>query len=183
MSETASDISYILATLRDTARQQHGVDLRLLMDGAARCISQQETLINHLDTEVDRLNRELERAIAERTPHDYGILRSQRDAYRDRLCDSIKETEEARAEVERLKRQEVKITFLGEASSSGGSGGPCAGNDHHVPADTKMIRPEPSRLEIAATLMAGLGNSIFDDARLALRAADALIAAAKGGAK
>lgn len=111
--------------------------------------------------EVERLNRELEQAIAERTPHDYGIIKEQRDHYRDRLCAAIKETQEARAEVERLK--------------------------NHIPDATKMIRPEPSRLEIAAMLQAGwLANpesEIDNQHDWWLAQADALIEAAKGGAE
>lgn len=49
--------------------------------------------------------------------------------------------------------------------------------------ESLTVRPEPSRLEIAATVMAGLGffEDVTHDAKLALRAADALIAAAKEG--
>lgn len=69
------------------------------------------------------------------------------------------ERDEARAEVERLK--------------------------NHIPAATKMIRPEPSRLEIAAMLQAGwLANpesEIDNQHDWWLAQADALIAAAKGG--
>jgi hypothetical protein len=69
--------------------------------------------------------------------------------------------DEARAEVERLK--------------------------DHVPDATKMIRPEPSRLEIAAMLQAGwLANpesEIDNQHDWWLAQADALIEAAKGGAK
>jgi chromosome segregation ATPase len=111
--------------------------------------------------EVERLTRELEQAISERTPHDYGIIKEQRDHYRDRLCAAIKETQEARAEMERLK--------------------------NHLPDATKMIRPEPSRLEIAAMLQAGwLANpesEIDNQHDWWLAQADALIEAAKGGAK
>lgn len=71
------------------------------------------------------------------------------------------ERDEARAEVERLK--------------------------HHIPDATKMIRPEPSRIEIAAmfysaALTAGAIKLIFDpdtSAGDALAHADALIAASK----
>lgn len=55
---------------------------------------------------------------------------------------------------------------------------------HHIPDATKMIRPEPSRLEIAALLMAhswphdGVYSIIC---KKALDQADALIAAAREG--
>jgi hypothetical protein len=65
------------------------------------------------------------------------------------------ERDEARAEVERLK--------------------------DHIPAATKMIRPEPSRLEIAAMFMARPEWGYT--AGQALKVADLLIAAAKGGAE
>jgi hypothetical protein len=171
---------------------------------------------------VERLTRELEQAVAERTPHDYGILRDQRDAYRDRLCASIKETQEARAEVEQLKQalHDARLENSGQAAlieelqkqsaknitvswsgfSSGGGGGgkstyphgmkvvrPCE-RDDHMPDATKMIRPEPSRLEIAAMVIAARSHSTFfqepkSEAAAALIAADALIKAAKGGAE
>lgn len=114
--------------------------------------------------EVERLTRELERAISERTPHDYGILKNQRDDYRNRLCAAIKETQDARAEVERLK--------------------------NHIPDVGKMVRPEPSRLEIAAMIYAAFAGAqcakekVNPTAYIALKCADELLAeAAKGGAK
>ena len=70
------------------------------------------------------------------------------------------ERDEARAEVERLK--------------------------DHVPDATKMIRPEPSRLEIAAMLCAACWadhKSMPMKPGSALGIADALIAAAREGAK
>jgi hypothetical protein len=192
MGDSAFDIDYIIATLRDTARQQHGVDLQLIMYSAADCISQQETLINYLESEVWRLNSELEQAIAERTPHDYGILAEQRDQYKEMYLGALKEIAKARAEVEEVKKRSINAVTLswdGPALTGGGGGvGPCAKNDHHVPAATKMIRPEPSRLEIAAMLFAGwLSNpDVLSEANpyeARLLAADKLIAAAKGGAK
>jgi hypothetical protein len=95
-------------------------------------------LINERDkalAELDRLTIELAQAISERTPHDYGILKDQRDDYRNRLCASINETQEARAEVERLEIINKEVL---EANYTMGT-----------------TRPEPSRLEIAAMLKAG----------------------------
>jgi len=154
--------------------------------------TKKQELLEKVEAELEQVKRELEQAIAERTPHDYGILKNQRDDYRDRLCASIKETQEARGELERLKRRSVSAVTLswnGPAlTSGGGGGGPCAGNDHHIPAATKMIRPEPSRLEIAAMVIAARSHSTFfqepkSEAAAALIAADALIEAAKGGAE
>ena len=154
-----------------------------------------------LRAEVERLKRELEQAIAERTPHDYGILKSQRDAYRDRLCASIKETEEARAEVEERKEalldaakqiddlKKQREHWFEKAKKE---------NEQflqareeverlkdHIPAATKMTRAEPSRLEIAAMLLAGwLGNPDAlseNNPHEWLLEADKLITAAKGG--
>jgi len=99
---------------------------------------------------LEELQRDLAQAISERTPHDYGLLAEQRDDYRRRWVVALEEIEEARAEVERLK--------------------------DHVPDATKMIRPEPSRLEIAAMLCAACMAP-----KAALAQADELIAEAKEG--
>jgi DNA repair exonuclease SbcCD ATPase subunit len=105
-----------------------------------------------------------------------------------KLLAALEDANQARAEVERLKSQEVKVTFVGQPSLSGGSGGSFAGNDH-IPDATKMIRPEPSRLEIAAMFKAAwFSNADYKsedccDDRWWIEQADALIEAAKGGAK
>lgn len=116
--------------------------------------------------ELERLKTELAQAISERTPHDYGILANQRDDYRDRLCASIKETQEARAEIKRLEIINEEVL---QANYTMG-----------------ITRPEPSRLEIAAMLVAGrFSNTTYvtkvsgDWIKYALDGADALIAAAK----
>jgi hypothetical protein len=49
--------------------------------------------------EVERLKTELAQAISERTPHDYGLLASQRDDYRERLGAACKEIFELEAEL------------------------------------------------------------------------------------
>jgi hypothetical protein len=101
----------------------------------------------NLSAEVDRLNEQLEQAIAERTPHDYGILKEEAQEMRN-------QRDEARAEVERLK--------------------------HHIPDATKMIRPEPSRLELAALLMIRrVEPALHRAVEMSFEEADALIAAAK----
>jgi hypothetical protein len=64
------------------------------------------------------------------------------------------ERDEARAEVERLK--------------------------HYIPDATKMIRPEPSRLELAALLMIRrVEPALHRAVEMSFEEADALIAAAK----
>lgn len=111
---------------------------------------------------VTRLIQERDEAISERTPHDYGLLASQRDDYRDKLCASIKETQEARAEVKRLEIINKEVL---EANYTMGT-----------------TRPKPSRLEIAAIILTGsYGNagSYQDLAKIGLKQADALIAAEK----
>jgi len=185
MNKKDLDTAQIIAHLRDTARLQHADDPRSIMHLAADCISQQQTWLNEARAEVERLKRELEQAIAERTPHDYGILAEQRDQYKEMYLGALKEIAKARDEVEEIKKRSINAVTLSwngpRLSGGGGGGGPCAGNDH-LPDATKMIRPEPSRLEIAAMFMARNGS--FYTAKLALEEADALItAAAKGGAK
>lgn len=111
---------------------------------------------------VTRLIQERDEAISERTPHDYGILRDQRDDYRERLGASIKETQEARAEVKRLEIINKEVL---QANYTMGT-----------------TCPEPSRLEIAAIILTGsYGNagSYQDLAKIGLKQADALIAAAR----
>jgi chromosome segregation ATPase len=115
---------------------------------------------------VTRLIRERDEAIKERTPHDYGILKDQRDSYRDRLCASIKETQEAHAEVERVKK--ALHDALAEISRL----------EKMTPVIShSATRPDPSRLEIAAMIMAG--GVTGSCGRDALCYADALIAESK----
>ena len=118
-----------------------------------------ETQTDRLKLENTKLRAELEQAIAERTPHDYCILADQRDEYKRMLVGAIEQVEKERAEVQRLK--------------------------DHVPGATKMIRPEPSRLEIAAMLLGAQpppqAGSFSGQSEHALKRADALIAAAKDG--
>ena len=127
---------------------------------------------------------------------DQEIVIKQREYYRELLGDSCKEItrleqelsdstnhynkiiNDLRAELEQVKRESVKavtVSFPGMPRSGGGGGGGACGNDHLSDA-TKMIRPEPSRLEIAAMLLAGISAA---SAKVALDQADALIAAAK----
>jgi ribosomal protein L16 Arg81 hydroxylase len=119
--------------------------------------------------EVERLKAELAQAISERTPHDYGILKDQRDSYRDRLCASMKETQEALAEVKRLEIINEEVL---EANYTMGT--TCA---------------EPSRLEIAAMIYAAFAGAqcmkdkVNPTVYVAFKCADELIAAAKEVAK
>jgi multidrug resistance efflux pump len=101
----------------------------------------------------DNLTKERDEACAEvkKFQDDYNRLLK---LSRHEIEVAVKQRDEARAEVERLK--------------------------DHLPDATKMIRPEPSRLEIAA--MALMGMRVMSP-KHALKEADELIEAAKGGAK
>lgn len=177
----------IIDNIRKVANQMDDILRRDLLDAASRLQDQSDL--------IERMRSELDQAISERTPHDYGILKDQRDSYRDRLCASIKETQEAHAEADRLKAElekvklesvkAVTLSFPGMPSSGGGGGGSACGNNH-LPDAGKMVRPEPSRLEIATMLYKGMLSSGYvwgDPEKTALRQADALIAAAKEVAK
>lgn len=126
--------------------------------------------LNHWQVEVTKERIKVERAHKLRKDAEI-----ERDSLRDAMALDILELtmqrDEARAEVERLK--------------------------NHIPDATKMIRPEPSRLEIAAQIYAAwwtnpqiellrqTGNDRGDcfDCAGALEEADALIAAAREGGK
>ena len=130
--------------------------------------------------ESERLKTELAQAISERTPHDYGLLKYTIEALKEEL-------HESREELAKVKRESVKtvtVSFPGMPTSSGGGGGRACGNNH-LPEAEKMVSQEPSRLEIAAMILASScshpdrdcgGGTIW-----ALEYADALIAAAKEG--
>jgi hypothetical protein len=107
---------------------------------------------------VKRLIQERDQAIAERMPHDYGILKDQRDEYWRMFSDAVRQVEKERAEVEFLKQENAMI--------------------QRIPT----VRPEPSRLEIAALLMAHSWphDGVYKIVCMkALEQADTLIAAAK----
>ena len=108
--------------------------------------------------EIKTVRRELAQAIAERTPHDYGLLKGEVDNLKRELSEAIKERNKTVADL--IKQRDEAIA---------------------------SARPEPSRLEIAAMAMQGmLAASSFDTLRLSKSAfeyADTLIAAAKGVAQ
>jgi DNA repair exonuclease SbcCD ATPase subunit len=143
--------------------------------------------------EMDRLKRELEQAIAERTPHDYGIIKEQRDHYRDRLCASIKETQEVRTEVEQLKQalHDARLENSGQAALIEQLKEKVDQLQYVADFEKAHLfkRQEPSRLEIAAMLKAAwLSNADYKsedrcDEGWWIEQADALIEAAKGSAK
>lgn len=85
---------------------------------------------------LEELHRQLEQAVAERTPHDYGLLRAEVTFLRKERDDALAEAQSHReALMGSLKQIEALKNYFGDAK--------------------KMIRPEPSRLEIAAWLKAG----------------------------
>jgi hypothetical protein len=193
MTATELKTAEMILALKQVARARYGGTPHCLPSRAADWLYHLQTQLGKIyqerdeaRAEVERLKRELEQAIAERTPHDYKILAEQRDQYKEMYLGALKEIAKARAEVEEVKKRSINAVTLswdGPALTGGGGGvSPSAGNNHHVPAATKMIRAEPSRLEIAAMFMAPKGS--FYTAKLALEEADALIrVAAKGGAK
>jgi len=133
-----------------------------------------DKFINQAADRLEELQRDLDQAISERTPHDYGILKMERDEARARLTtfeptirNLTKERNEARAEVERLKT-ELHDTIDSYKLNN---------------LQPKTTRPEPSRLEIAAMAMQGMlasGNAIMDIPNTACEYADTLIAAREG---
>jgi len=104
---------------------------------------------------LESIQWELTQAIAERTPHDYGLLKEEAAFLR-------KERDEALAEVQRLAQ---------------------ALHDATTVKQQLTVCPEPSRLEIAAMLIAG-SYACQDinplEANIALKQAEKLIAAARG---
>ena len=160
----------IIDNIRKVADQMDTILRRDLLEAASRLQEQADL--------IERMQSELAQAISERTPHDYGLLKYTIESLKEEL-------HEAREELAKVKRQSVKtvtVSFPGMPSSSGGGGGGGACGNNHIPDAEKMVRPEPSRLEIAAMLYKGMLSSGYvwgDPEKTALRQADALIAAAK----
>jgi chromosome segregation ATPase len=140
--------------------------------------------------EMQRLKRELAQAISERTPHDYGLLAGQRDDYRERLGAACKEIFELEAKVKLLTTERDGYFSEMERMQRGWNGANqevLRLEDHiedlkkaaitNLTAAVALVRPEPSRLEIAAMIMAGGVTGEYG--RQALVYADMLIAAAK----
>jgi len=209
------DIEKVVAALAEYGREMAESDptvqdLRAEMDRLKQELSDSTSHYNGIINDLvklrdealakaDSLKTELAQAISERTPHDYGLLAGQRDDYRERLGVAAKEVFELEAkvklltterdgyfdEMERMQRgwgaanQEVlrlenHIEDLKKAAIT------------NLTAAVALVRPEPSRLEIAAQLVAGrFSNTTYvtkvsgDWIKYALDGADALIAAAK----
>ncbi len=135
---------------------------------------------NDSRAESERLNAELAQAISERTPHDYGILQDQRDDYRERLGVAAKEVFELEAKVKLLTKERDGYFSEMERMQRGWG----AANqevlrleDHtedlkkaaitNLTAAVALVRPQPSRLEIAAMFFAGGTEQTITDAFLA----------------
>ncbi len=152
---------------------------------------------------IERMQSDLAQAISERTPHDYGILRDQRDDYRERLGAACKEVFDLEAKVKLLTTERDGYFSEMERMQKGwgASNQEMARLEDHIEdlkkaamtnltAAVALVRPEPTRLEIAAQLVAGrFSNTTYvtkvsgDWIKYALDGADALIAAAKEVAK
>ena len=102
--------------------------------------------------EIKTVRKELAQAIAERTPHDYGLLKGEVDNLKRELSEAIKERNKPVADL--IKQRDEAIA---------------------------SARPDPSRLEIAALLLAATyaSNHVVLKAAHALQKADELIAAVK----
>jgi chromosome segregation ATPase len=142
-----------------------------------------ERLSKAASKKIESLEKDLAQAISERTPHDYGILKEEAQEMR-------KQRDEARDEVEQLKQalHDARLENSGQAAQleklkSTPDYANRAAAEYWF-KQCQQIRPEPSRLEIAAMLLQGLlpmhVNSTDVDA-VALKLADRLIAAAKEG--
>ena len=149
-------------------------DLRQNGLTSASIYTRMERAANRLE-ELERANKstlaDLALALSERTPHDYGLLKKEATFLR-------KERDKALAEVERVRKlwNESHIAERDDfAKEIERVKAECANQQLNT-------RPEPSRLEIAAMLLAAMCGSQYTWSNaegIALRKADTLIAAAK----
>lgn len=122
---------------------------------------------DELLAEVIYLQKELKQAIAERTPHDYGLLKHEVDHLKQELTEAIKERNKTVADL--IKQRDEALAY------------------NQFSQQVAAIRQEPSRLEIAAGIMQGWASNSNMEAIVpgerpaysALKIADFLIAAAK----
>jgi hypothetical protein len=114
--------------------------------------------------EIKTVRKELAQALAERTPHDYGLLKGEVDNLKRELSEAIRERNKTVADLIKQRDEALK-------------------NQQPTTVVQQLTtRPEPSRLEIAAMLLAAMCGSQYtwtNAEGLALRKADTLIAAAK----
>jgi len=123
---------------------------------------------------IKSLMKERDQAIAERTPHDYGFLKTHIEHLRQELHKANLESRRLAAELERVKGSGNLNAELSKLVADMNR------------AHAAQVKPEPSRLEIAATIFASMlhdsetwGMEPEDYARYAVEQADSLIAAAK----
>jgi cytochrome c556 len=126
---------------------------------------------------LEPLKKELDQAIAERTPHDYGVLKTQIEHLKQSLHDARIYNSGLAAELERVKAIPRQSGDLNAELSK------LVADMNR--AHAAQVSPEPSRLEIAAMLLSGFAASdtsvIHNKYNFVLTEADALIAAAKAG--
>jgi hypothetical protein len=123
---------------------------------------------------IKSLMKERDQAIAERTPHDYGVLKTHIEHLKQSLHDARIYNSGLAAELERVKAIPRQSGDLNAELSK------LVADMNR--AHAAQVNPEPSRLEIAAMMLSGSFQSVgdFDSlAKAALKQADALIAAAK----
>jgi chromosome segregation ATPase len=129
---------------------------------------------DEVSAELERLRTELAQAISERTPHDYGILKYEIECLKQTVSDARIENSGQAAEIERLN-EEYRVAHLERQHYKRIA-------DHRQKELCALVsRPDPCRLEIAALLLAN--DRAYEGPTMALKRADALIAAAKEVAK
>jgi len=165
-----------------------------LMEEAADSLEELQQKCNmHYNTicdlakERNALNKQLEQAVLERTPHDYGILKEEAQEMR-------KQRDEARAEVERLKDKVRKwkfdansyVEWINKLKTE-------VEQLKQINSETEwkvvqtVVRGEPSRLEIATMIYAAFAGAqcikdkVNPTAFIAVKCAEELIAAEKEG--
>lgn len=163
VQELRAEVERLKEELSSSTNHYNGIinDLVKLRDEAR---TEVEKLREDYNIRVKQLEKELAQAISARTPHDYGLLKEQRDHYRERLGAAAKEVFELKAE---LLTKERHIEDLQKAAVT------------NLTAAVALVRPEPSRLEIAALLASGLNPCWNFSVEALFHRTDAIIAAAK----
>jgi hypothetical protein len=122
---------------------------------------------------IKSLMKERDQAIAERTPHDYGFLKTHIEHLREELHKANLESRRLAGELERVKGSGNLNAELSKLVADMNR------------ANAAQVNPEPSRLEIAAMLLGAQpppqAGSFKGQAEHALRRADALIEVACAG--
>jgi hypothetical protein len=152
----------IIDNIRNVAGQMDAILQRDMFDAASRLQEQEDF--------IARMQSELAQAISERTPHDYGILKYEIECLKQTVSDAQIENSGQAAEIKRLN-EEYRVAHLERQHYKGIA-------DHRQKELCALVsRPDPCRLEIAALLLAN--DRAYEGPTMALKRADALIAAAK----